>query len=80
MGIVELIVAAIKLAVLVLGEIFAAKKRAREAQEKFEIDQAKFLELVQYTLEKMRKDLVSDTKQSNSIDDQMDGLTNGKNN
>ena len=56
---------------LVLGEIFAAKKRARLKQEAFELDQKMFNEMVQRTLVKMRQNVQDTNAQLNDLDDQM---------
>lgn len=62
----------LKLGSLVLGEIFEAKKRAREANEKYEVDREKFLAISQRALDKMRTDAVEEAKQAQDVEEQVD--------
>lgn len=73
MEIGAIIVGLLKLGMLILQEVFAAKKRAREAQEKFELTQAKFLEISEKCIAKLKAEIISDSKQAQSIEDKMDG-------
>lgn len=52
---VELLGGIFKFLVLIFGEYFSARARAREKQEKFEINEAKFQELVNNAMERMRE-------------------------
>lgn len=72
MGIVEVIGAALRFLVLIFGEIFESKKRAREKEEKFELDQKKFLELAEAVILKMKRDAMKDSDDAKDIDDHID--------
>lgn len=62
----------LKLTLAILTEIFEAKKRAREKQEQFELDEKKFYEMVELTLLKLRKDVVDNNVIIGDIEDQME--------
>lgn len=62
----------IKLVVLIFGEFFAAKKRAREANEKYEADKKAMLELFEKALVKMRIQAGIDSESAANMDDVVD--------
>lgn len=77
-SIIALIVAAIQAIILVVTEIFEEKKRAREAQEKYELDKAKTLEKFEKALARIRTQAAKETSQTGSIEDQLDKELGGK--
>ena len=60
------------LILLVLTEYYQAKKKAREDQEKYELDRARFTTLVVKALAKIRKDATSESDQARRIEDEID--------
>ena len=70
--IVTAIIGFFKLLSLILGEIFEAKKRARLANEKYEIDKQKFIEISQKCIDKMRSDAALEAHQAQDVEDQID--------
>lgn len=68
----------LKLSTLVLTEIFTAKKRAREANEKFEMDQVQFWKMVDLATEKMLDESEKDSKKAKKVEDQIDAEYNKK--
>lgn len=61
-----------KLASLILTEIFEAKKRARLAQEKYELTAQRFIEISQVALDRMRTEAVKEAQQAQDVEDQVD--------
>jgi hypothetical protein len=72
MGWIELIVQFLKLGMLILNEIYAAKKRAREAQEKYEITQDIFHEIVLKCIERLKTESAMESKEAQDVEDQID--------
>ena len=72
MGWITLVVEAIKLVMLILGEVWAAKKRARLAQETYEIDQTEFRALALKVLKRMREEAKDDSAAAKKIEDEVD--------
>lgn len=61
-----------KLASLILTEIFEAKKRARIANEKYELTKQRFFEISQTALNRMRDEAVKEAAQAQDVEDQVD--------
>ena len=72
MDYVALFIQILKLGMLITGEIFAEKKRAREALEAFKLDEKLFKMATESALKKMLKEGEEDTSQVGDVDDQMD--------
>lgn len=70
--IVAALIGLFKLAQLVLGEIFEAKKRARLNNEQYTLDRQKLLDVTQKCLDKMRADAVEEARQAQDVEDQVD--------
>jgi len=78
MGWLEAIIQFFKLGFLIIGEIFAAKKRAREADEAYELDKTKFRDVALKALEKMRAQAREDSGLANKVEDEVDKELEGK--
>lgn len=68
----DLVIEALRLAVLIIGEAISGQTRARLAKEKYELDQAKFREIAQRCLDKMRDDAAKESAQAAQVEDQVD--------
>lgn len=69
---IDLISSVFKLVVLVVGEIYAAKKAAREAQEKWELDTKTFLDATDKAITKFKEDAKIDSDKAKNVDDIVD--------
>ena len=67
---VTLIIGILKLGYLILTEVFEAKKRAREKQEKYELTMEKFNELAKKAMQRMKDS--AKKEDTNSADDAVD--------
>jgi broad-specificity NMP kinase len=72
---ISLILEALKFLGPILAEIFAERKRTRERQEKFELTEAKFREIVDRVLQKMKDDARHESEQARRIEDEVDEAT-----
>jgi len=67
-----LVAKTVSLVVLILGEVFEAKKRAREKDEKFILDQKLFNEIVAASLDRMLTSAKQESGEARDVEDQMD--------
>lgn len=61
-----------KIAFLVLGEVFAAKKRAREQQEQWEMDAKQFELATALVMARIRAEAAKESTQAGKIEDELD--------
>lgn len=71
-GTIATILAALKIFMLVLGEIFAARKRAREREEKWELDAAQYEAATIVVLARIRASAAKESAEAGKIEDQLD--------
>lgn len=72
MGIVEIVAQVFKLSVLILTEVFEAKKRARLANETYEITRARLADIAQLCVLKMREEAAKDHKDAIDVEDELE--------
>lgn len=76
-AIITLIIELIKVAMLVTNEIFEEKKRARIAQEKYELDRQALQEKIRLAVDRIRTGAASESSQAHDIEDRLDQRLNG---
>lgn len=72
MGWLEIIGQVLKLGVLILVEVFEEKKRARLADEKYELTRARFEEVAQKCLIKLRMEAAEDHQPAIDVEDRLE--------
>lgn len=72
----ELIGQILKLGILIVGEVFAQQKAARERKERFELNLAIFNAAAQVALDRMRREAKKESDQAHDIEDEVDDARN----
>jgi len=71
-GTIATILAALKIFMLVLGEIFAARKRAREREEKWELDAEQYEKATVAVMARIRAAAAKENAGVGKVEDQLD--------
>jgi len=74
MEIMALIGVVLKLALVLFGEYFSAKERARKRKEEFVLDENKRRAIFEIAYSKMQKDLAKDSASIQSYEDRIEEL------
>lgn len=76
-SILTIIAEGLKLIFLGLSEYFEGQKRARLAQEKFEVDEAKARDIFAVCIERLRSSAKKESDQAQNSEDKIDEIING---
>lgn len=72
MGIIEIVAQVFKLSVLILSEVFEAKKRARLANETYEVTKARLADIAEKCISKLRDEAAKDHQDAIDVEDQLE--------
>lgn len=72
MSLLSLLPSFLKIAIMVLEEVFLARYRARERKEKWDATQMELAKATERALERFKIGLIEDTKKAKDMQDQID--------